>query len=248
MGEMVTIPREEYERLLAVAEDAEDAAAVARFRARLAAGEEELVPAAVVDRLLAGESPVRVWREHRGLTQSGLARASGVQPGGGRRHRGRAEGRVGAEPEGAGGGAGGGDRRSGLSGDAGGSFDARRCGSRFADLSVDKSARACLPLAGAIPRQPGRRARIGAVRASLAPLGLRRGGGQRTGQLSTGELPFRFGKRVRGSWAGAAESSHPREESPRSLRAAARSILARIPCFSIRCRRLAPVRSVRGLP
>ena len=41
-------------------------------------GEEELVPAAVVDRLLAGESPVRVWREHRGLTQSGLARASGV--------------------------------------------------------------------------------------------------------------------------------------------------------------------------
>ncbi len=66
MGERVT------------AEDAEDAAAVARFRARLAAGEEELVPAAVVDRLLAGESPVRVWREHRGLTQSGLGRASGV--------------------------------------------------------------------------------------------------------------------------------------------------------------------------
>ena len=78
MGEMVTIPREEYERLLAIAGDAEDAAAVARFRARLAAGEEELVPAAVVDRLLAGESPVRVWREERGLTQSGLARASGV--------------------------------------------------------------------------------------------------------------------------------------------------------------------------
>lgn len=80
MGEMVTIPREEYERLVRLAEDAEDAAAVARFRARLAAGEEELVPAAVVDRLLGGESPVRVWREHRGLTQSGLARASGVRP------------------------------------------------------------------------------------------------------------------------------------------------------------------------
>jgi DNA-binding XRE family transcriptional regulator len=78
MGEMVTIPREEYERLLAVAGEAEDAVAVARFRARLAAGAEELVPAALVDRLLAGESPVRVWREHRGLTQSGLARTSGV--------------------------------------------------------------------------------------------------------------------------------------------------------------------------
>ena len=78
MGEMVTIPREEYERLVALVEDAEDGAAVLRFRARLAAGEEELAPAAVVDRLLAGESPVRVWREHRGLTQSGLGRASGV--------------------------------------------------------------------------------------------------------------------------------------------------------------------------
>jgi mRNA interferase RelE/StbE len=77
MSEMVTIPREEYERLLEVAEEAEDATAVARFRARLAAGEEDLVPA-VVDRLLAGEGPVRVWREHRGLTQSGLARTSGV--------------------------------------------------------------------------------------------------------------------------------------------------------------------------
>ena len=78
MGEMVTIPREEDERLLALAEDVADTEAVARLRARLAAGEEELVPAEVVDRLLAGESPVRVWREHRGLTQSGLARVSGV--------------------------------------------------------------------------------------------------------------------------------------------------------------------------
>jgi len=78
MGEMVTIPREEYERLLAFAEDAEDLGTVARFRARLAAGEEELVPAAILDRLLAGESPVKVWREHRGFSQSGLARASGV--------------------------------------------------------------------------------------------------------------------------------------------------------------------------
>ncbi len=78
MGEMVTIPREEYERLMALAEDAEDAEALARFRARLAAGEEELVPAAVAERLLGDESPVRVWREHRGLTQAGLGRASGV--------------------------------------------------------------------------------------------------------------------------------------------------------------------------
>ncbi|NYZ68864.1 hypothetical protein H0A36_22860 [Endozoicomonas sp. SM1973] len=32
-------------------------------------GETELVPDAVVTRLLDGESPVKVWREHHGLTQ-----------------------------------------------------------------------------------------------------------------------------------------------------------------------------------
>ena len=53
-------------------------AAVARFRARLAAGPEEPGPGEVVDRLRAGESPVRVWREHRGPTQSGLGRDSGM--------------------------------------------------------------------------------------------------------------------------------------------------------------------------
>ena len=44
----------------------------------LAAGEEELIPSEMVDRMLAGVSPVRVWREHRGLSQSELGRRSGV--------------------------------------------------------------------------------------------------------------------------------------------------------------------------
>ena len=46
--------------------------------ARLASGAEELVPAHVAHRLIDGEAPLRVWREHRGLSQSALARASGV--------------------------------------------------------------------------------------------------------------------------------------------------------------------------
>lgn len=36
------------------------------------------MPARVVDRLLAGENPVRVWREHRGLTQHTLADKAGI--------------------------------------------------------------------------------------------------------------------------------------------------------------------------
>nr|WP_246553316.1 helix-turn-helix transcriptional regulator [Sphingopyxis soli] len=44
----------------------------------LAAGEEELVPADYAKRLIAGESPLRVWRELRGLSQVKLAAVSGV--------------------------------------------------------------------------------------------------------------------------------------------------------------------------
>ena len=46
--------------------------------ARIASGEEELLPAQMVDRLIDGESPLRVWREYRQFSQSALARASGV--------------------------------------------------------------------------------------------------------------------------------------------------------------------------
>ena len=75
---MVTIPKEENDRLRAAAEDLADISAYDRVRADLAAGREELIPAVFADRLIDGESPVRVFRELRGQTQSSLARASGV--------------------------------------------------------------------------------------------------------------------------------------------------------------------------
>src|SRR5690348_10903615 len=56
----------------------EDAAATAAYhRTR----DQEAVPAAVVGRLIAGENPVRVWREHRGMTLRALAEASGISAG-----------------------------------------------------------------------------------------------------------------------------------------------------------------------
>ena len=78
MTETVTIPKVEYDRLCATADDMADLQAVLSIRARLDAGIEELVPAAVADRLIDGENPLRVWREHRGISQSALARASGT--------------------------------------------------------------------------------------------------------------------------------------------------------------------------
>ena len=78
MNETVTIPKAEYDRLCALEEELADVQAALAVEARIANGKEELIPAGVVDRLLDGEPPLRVWREFRNLTQAALARASGV--------------------------------------------------------------------------------------------------------------------------------------------------------------------------
>ncbi|MEQ8405767.1 MAG: helix-turn-helix transcriptional regulator [Oceanicaulis sp.] len=77
---LIIIPEAEYERLLAAADDAEDLDAVRRFRSALASGEEELLPDSVVERILNHESPIRVWREHRGLSLRALAAKASLSP------------------------------------------------------------------------------------------------------------------------------------------------------------------------
>ena len=77
-SELVVLPRADYERLTAAAEDAADALAYDRAKAALASGADELVSAEVAERLLTGESSLRVWRRYRGLTQTALARAAAV--------------------------------------------------------------------------------------------------------------------------------------------------------------------------
>lgn len=74
------LPYDEYQALRELAEDAADAAALLRFAKRYSKGQEETFPSIIVDRLLAGESPLRVWREHRGLTAAQLAAAVKVTP------------------------------------------------------------------------------------------------------------------------------------------------------------------------
>lgn len=77
---MVVLSQADYEALVDAASDAADGAAIRRFNERLASGEEELLPAAMVDRIIAGESPLRVWREHRSMTAKALADAAGIAP------------------------------------------------------------------------------------------------------------------------------------------------------------------------
>ncbi|WP_019021302.1 helix-turn-helix domain-containing protein [Thioalkalivibrio sp. ALE23] len=77
--EYAVVPIDTYERLVASAEKAEDIRTFDRAMVELERGEDEVVPEAVAQRLLAGdEHPMRVWREHRGLTQEALATAAGV--------------------------------------------------------------------------------------------------------------------------------------------------------------------------
>ena len=71
--EYVVLPWADYQALFKAAEDAIDGALLDAFSKKLASGEDETVPAAVLDALLAGAHPVKVWREYRGLTQGALA-------------------------------------------------------------------------------------------------------------------------------------------------------------------------------
>ena len=74
---MAMLPIADYERLLDLAEDRADLLAAERAEARRLAGE-EYVPAELVNRILNGESALRVWRQYRGLTLEQLAKSAGL--------------------------------------------------------------------------------------------------------------------------------------------------------------------------
>ncbi len=82
-SDTITLSRAEYEALLDRLEDAEDALTLKKFEARIAeVGHTEatrnFLPAERVWRMLDGEHPLVIWREHRGLSGAALARLSGV--------------------------------------------------------------------------------------------------------------------------------------------------------------------------
>ena len=81
--ELAILPKRDYERLAALAagEDAGAARIVRRARAALAAGREIVLPKSSVNRLAAGENPIRVLREWREMTQVELAAAIGITQG-----------------------------------------------------------------------------------------------------------------------------------------------------------------------
>ncbi len=75
---MVVLPLKEYERLRDAAENLDDVQAFDEAKRRLATGEDELIPAKFADRILDGESPIRVWRNYRGLSVKELAKRAKI--------------------------------------------------------------------------------------------------------------------------------------------------------------------------
>jgi len=77
--EYAVVPIETYRRMVAALEDAADAAAIDRAWADYAAG--ETIPGEVVNAILDGEPPLRVWRKYRAFTLDALAERVGVSKG-----------------------------------------------------------------------------------------------------------------------------------------------------------------------
>ncbi|MDQ6759020.1 MAG: helix-turn-helix transcriptional regulator [Acidobacteriota bacterium] len=72
------IPVQELEKLIYDAEMLADVQAYDTARAAMYQGQDEVIPFEITERRVAGESTIKIWREHRGLTQDELGQASGV--------------------------------------------------------------------------------------------------------------------------------------------------------------------------
>ena len=76
--EWAILPYEEYLKLIEQAELLEDIHAFDQISAAIERGEEELIPAEVVNAIIDGKNPIKVWREYRSLTQQELANIVGI--------------------------------------------------------------------------------------------------------------------------------------------------------------------------
>jgi DNA-binding XRE family transcriptional regulator len=72
----VVVPYDRWRDLLAQVEEMDEVRAYDQAKAQ---PDQEAVPIAIADALLAGQSPIRVWRVYRGLTQERLANAAAIR-------------------------------------------------------------------------------------------------------------------------------------------------------------------------
>jgi mRNA interferase RelE/StbE len=76
--EFAVIPVATLQKLVQDAEMLADVKAYDAAKARLEDGEDELIPLEITERRLRGEPALRIWRQHRKLTQERLAKKAKV--------------------------------------------------------------------------------------------------------------------------------------------------------------------------
>jgi DNA-binding XRE family transcriptional regulator len=76
--EWAVIPYDTYLQLVEKAEMLEDIQDYDSVKATLERGDDELIPAEVVNALLDGENGIKVWRDFRGVSQANLAEQAGI--------------------------------------------------------------------------------------------------------------------------------------------------------------------------
>lgn len=72
------LPYPEYLLLVERAEMLDDIQSFDDAKNSIAKGEEELIPASVINALAKGENPIKVWREYRQFTQQQIAEKAGI--------------------------------------------------------------------------------------------------------------------------------------------------------------------------
>jgi len=76
--EYAVLPYPDYLLLVEQAEMLEDVHSYDEAKNSIASGNEELIPAYMVNALADGENPIKVWREYRELTQQKIAEEIGI--------------------------------------------------------------------------------------------------------------------------------------------------------------------------
>lgn len=72
------IPMKDYEMMANLRADFEDNLAIAEAKLTIERGEDELLPLAMMEKLLSGQSRLKIWRNYRGLTASELSQRTGI--------------------------------------------------------------------------------------------------------------------------------------------------------------------------
>lgn len=74
------LPIDEFNRLIEPLKDAEDTATLERLAADVASGDEKTYPHEIIQAIVGGAHPVKVFREYRNMTPAQLAAACDVPP------------------------------------------------------------------------------------------------------------------------------------------------------------------------